>query len=244
MKEALYDFFFGSNNKRTDYLYDTPHLVAIISTIVACVAMIILARFLSKKQKRIVLWIFFGIFLAFEIMHRIYRFVRGHAWYEYIPTHFSSIAVWMVIIAVPTKNRHLLNLSALSTLLASGAFLAYPGVGFNVDVLKFTNYYSIITHCLGFVYGCFVISGGVVAYKWRELWVTIVYFVILYLHSFLFNFVIFPGSNYLYYVENDTSLPYGLFLVGYCAILIVYVLSFYLGYSIRNRCKNKRQKTE
>lgn len=228
MKDVLYDFFFGSNNKRTDYMYDTPHLIAIVSVVVASIIIIILARKMNKKQINITLWLFFAILLAFEIMHRVYRYVRGHAWYDYLPMHFSSITVWMIIIACATKNKHFLNLSVISGILSSVSFLAYPGVGFNVDVLKFTNYYSIITHCIDLIYASFAISAGLVSYKWKDIWITIVYFVLVFVHSLLLNFVFFPGENYLYYVENITSLPYGLYLAGYFAILIVYTLLFYV----------------
>lgn len=131
MKEALYDFFFGSNNKRTDYLYDTPHLVAIVSVIVFSVIMILIAKRLNDRQKRRVLWVLFSVLLAFEILHRVYRFVRGHPRYDYILTHFSSITAWLIIIAAASNNKHLLNLSAISGILSSVSFLAYPGVGFD-----------------------------------------------------------------------------------------------------------------
>src|SRR5690554_6527086 len=136
MKNAIYDFFFGSSNKITNYMYKAPHLIAIGATILLSVALIILARKMTDKQKRTVLWVFFGLLLAFEITHRVYRFYRGHAWYDYLPLHFSSISVWVVIFATATKNKHLLNLSAISALLSSTIYLAYPGVGFNVDVLR------------------------------------------------------------------------------------------------------------
>ncbi len=245
MKNAIYDFFFGSSNKITNYMYKAPHLIAIGATILLSVVLIILARKMTDKQKRTVLWVFFGLLLAFEITHRVYRFYRGQAWYDYLPLHFSSISVWVVIFATATKNKHLLNLSAISALLSSTIYLAYPGVGFNVDVLRFTNYYSIITHCLGFVYATFAISAKLVSFKFKDLWITLLYFAILLTHSALLNFVFFQGENYFYYVENLTSWRYEFYLIAYFSFLILYIISFYIiSYLVNKQKTNKKMITE
>lgn len=241
MGEILYDFFFGNSPRREHYMYQTPHIIAIVATVLVAVALAVWARKMNKKQKQTILWVFFGVLLAFEIMFRINRLVRNHPWYDFIPMHFSSISVWMAIIAIGTRKKSLLNLATISCMMSSIAFLAHPAVGFNVTVLKFNNYYSIITHCIGFVFGTFTIAAGLVSYKINELWKTVLYIALVLGYSALLNFVFFPGENFLYYVDNITALPYWAFLAGYFAILIIYVAIYYLSYHFHSKRKLRKE---
>lgn len=233
----LYDFFFNKSPSIDDYMYHTPHIITLVVVAVLGVLLVVFAKKMTEKQRRVLLWICFGILLAFEILHRVYRIVNNHAWYQFIPMHFSSLTVWIIMIAIIVKNKHFYNFSVICGLLASLAFLLHPATGFNAEVFRFDNYYSIMTHCVDFLFSVFVLACGYTQYKWKNFGVTGLCFSVIVVYSLLLNLVFFPGANYMYYIENITTLPYIVFLLGYISIVLIYLLSFYIINSIVTKIK-------
>lgn len=238
MLQAITDFFMGDTVSRDNYLYDTPHIIALVAVFVITFLLVWWAKKQTKKTKDTVLWSFFGILLTFEIISRVINLLKGKdVVTTIIPMHFCSIMVWVMIIAILLKNRHLLNIAAMGGLIATTAFLVYPAVGFNVEVLKFSQYYSVISHCLGFVLSVFLLTTGYTSYRWKDIWSTGVFVVLVYGYSFLQNFVWYKGSNYMYYMENILPISYGWFLALYVTIVTVYFLSFYIIYGLLHKQK-------
>ncbi len=241
MGNAIYDFFMGDTVRRNNYLYDTPHLITLIAVLVCTVSLVLFARRMNTKQKRSVMWVFFGILLTFEVISRIVNLAKGNdPVTTIVPMHFCSIMVWVMILAVATNHKHLLNIAAMGGLIATMAFLVHPAVGFNVEVLKFSQYYSVISHCLGFMLSVFMLFSGFVSYKWKEFWVSALFMGLVYLYSYFQNFVWYPGSNYMYYMENLLPISNTWFLVLYSGFVVTYVLSFYTINSLVTIKKQKR----
>lgn len=224
-------------------MYGAPHVITLICVIVISALLIMYAKKLNDKQKLAVTWSIFGVLLFFEIMHRIYRLLKGHQWFRHIPMHFCAIMVWVIIAAILIKNKHLYNIAAVGSLLASSTFLLHPAVGFTVQPFRFDQYYTIITHCITFLTGVYFIVGGYTDIRWKTFWSTAIFAVITLTYSALINFVFLPGSNYLYYVDNITPFSYTVFIVGYVAILLTYLFLFFAISDYCSKYKIKKQLT-
>lgn len=239
MLEFLKDFLFGDTVRRNDYLFDTPHLITLILVVIATVVLSIVFKNKSKKTQRAFLWVIWAILLFFEISSRVINLIKGKDLITtLLPFHFCSIMVWMFIFTIPFNNKHLYNISAMGGIIATTAFLLYPAVGFNVEVLKFSQYYSVISHSLGFILSIFIIVCGFTSFKWKNIWSIALFMVIVYVHSFLCNFLFYPGSNYMYYMENPLPGNWGAwYLVFYVFAVGLYFLSFFIISNIKHRIK-------
>ncbi|MGI5841877.1 MAG: YwaF family protein [Christensenellales bacterium] len=245
--EFLKDFFFGDTVRRTNYLYDTPHLIALGAVLVLSVFFALFFRKKSKKTKDTVLWVFFGILLTFEIVSRVVNLIlKKDQIITILPWHFCSIMVWMMIFTILTKNKHMFNITAIGGLIATTAFLAYPAVGFNVEVLKFSQYYSVISHCLGFVLSIFLLTNGYTDFAPKNIWPVATFMVAVYIHSALANFWWYPGSNYMYYNENvfaGTAMEKW-FIPFYVLAVLTYMSSFFVITYFSRKRKLKKQNSE
>ena len=125
--------------------------------------------------------------------------------------------------------------SVIGGFLATIAFLVYPTVGLNRTYMSFTCIYSTFSHALGFVTVILMMTLGRVHFEFKDIWKIYLCFVIMFLWGVLLDFVILPGSNYMFIVidplELNINFPYqvlyGIILILY--VLIYYVISFLIG---------------
>ena len=242
MWEALVDFFMGDTVRldRSEYMYHFPHILTIVLVaLISTIAVVWGRKKATQKQKNGFLWVMFGILLAFEIVSMSLELIEGGNYMVFIPMHFSTIMLWMVVLVIGTKNQHLLNIAGMGGILAGLGFFANPVVGFNAEVLKFGNYYSIITHGIVMISGIFITACGYAKYKWKYSWSMALFIVFVYVYSFFQNFVWFEDTNYLYYSINVLPIPYGWFLTLYIMLLLTYFTSFYLIYEKSHKPKNR-----
>lgn len=242
MLEAIKQFFIGGTVKRTDYLYDTPHLITLALVAIATVVMVLIFKNKSAKTKRIVLWVLFGVFLTFEVLARVIGLIKGGDIVKtLVPMHFCSIMVWFIIVSVIVNKKGMYSISALGGLLATSAYLIHPAVGLNVEVINFSAFYSIFSHSLGFVTSVWLLACGFTSYKLKDIWMSIAFAVAVIGYSAILNFVVYPGENYMYYVKNPLPFEIGAwFQVLYVLVLLVYISTFYVTYYFVEKSKAKK----
>ncbi len=235
------DFFLGPTVTKSNYLYKTPHLITLAIVLVATLLVVFIFNKKSMKAKRTFLWIMVSILLVLEITSRVVHFIKGGDFFSstVIPMHFCSIMVWMIIIATFTNNKHMYTLSAMGGLIATIAFLLYPSVGFNKEVLKFSQYYSIISHSIGFVVSIFLITGGFASFKLKNIWIGAVFLVANYIYAFLLNYWLMPNNNFMYYSENLLPVPFGVWILIYILFVLTYFSSFYFVTYLKDRKRKK-----
>ena len=154
------DFWTNENNPglaKSEYLYNARHIFVLVLTVALCIALTLIFRKRSERTKRILFYVFGGVFLFFEILSRIVDLciTTNYSWQNIIeillPMHICSVMVWVFIFAIFTKKQFLINYSCIGGILATVAFLLYPAVGLNRVYMSFTCLYSTISHMLGFV---------------------------------------------------------------------------------------------
>lgn len=143
--------------------------------------------------------------------------------------HICSVMVWVFIIAIFSHCKTLMEYSVIGGLIATVAFLAYPAVGLNRVYMSFTCIYSTFSHTIGFVTVILLMTLGKVHFKFKDIWKVYLCFAVMFLWGVLLDFVIFPGSDYMYIVNDPLELNLNFpYQILYAAVLIVYVLIFYV----------------
>lgn len=242
MLNSIKDFFLNDVPKTNDYLYGKWHLITLFLVVVATLLVVFLFKNKSEKSKRIFLWILFSVFLTFEITTRVVALINGKdIWKTLLPMHFCSIMVWFTLASVIINKKSVYSMVAMGGILATSAYLIYPAVGLNVLKLNYNAFYSVFTHCLGFVTSVFLLTGGYTSYKLKDIWHAGVFAGVVFAYSAILNFIAYPGENYMYYVKNPFSINLGAwFQVLYVLVVISYVAVYYLTYYLltKNNSKN------
>ena len=245
------DFWTNENNPslpKNEYLYGTRHIIVLVLTAILCVVFSLVFRKKSEKTKRILLYSFGAFFLFFEISTRIVNLIIAE---EYslesvmkilLPMHICSVMVWVFIVAIFSRKQVLFNYSAIAGTLATLVFLLYPAVGLNKVYMSFTCLYSVLSHMMGFVCCVLLMSLGIAKFEIKKVWQPIICFTIMFCWGALLNFVIFPGSDYMYMVNDplELGLPFP-YQILYVIIILIYTLTYYLIYELKEKIKAKKQ---
>lgn len=246
----FHDWWTNENNPslpQDEYLFGTRHIIMICIAVLAVVILSIIFFRKSKKAKNILLTILVSILLFFEITSRIVNFAicTDFSWQNILkillPMHICSVAVITLIIGFFSKNKLLINFSAIVGILATFAFLMYPAVGINKTYITFTCLYSITAHVTGFVTACLLINLGYTKFRFAKIWQTYLCFAIMFCYGAFIDFVILPGSDYMYLVNDPLELNLGFpYHILYGALLVVYIFMFYfISYAV-NKIKHKK----
>lgn len=232
------DFWTNENNPKlpkAEYMYGTRHLIVLLIVVMASVLLSIYFSQKSQKAKQRLLYSLASVLLFFEITSRIVDFFItpnidfGMVLKILLPMEMCSVVVWVFIIAIFTKKRVLYEFSAIVGLFATLAFLLFPAVGLNRTYMSFTCIYSTVSHMVGFVCAILIMTLGFVKFELKKIWQVYLCYAIMFAWGVLLDLVIFPGSNYMYVLEDPLELnmkfPYQ---VLYLAIIAIYTLAFYL----------------
>ncbi|MEG1751822.1 MAG: YwaF family protein [Clostridia bacterium] len=250
---SFLDWISGKNNPsipKSEYLYGTRHIIVLLTVLALVVVLSIILKNKSDKTKNIFFKVCVSIFLAFEILSRVFNLIftddysLEHIVKIILPLHFCSVMVWIIIIALLTNNKPFINYAVIGGLLATTAYLLFPAVGLNKTFLSFDALYSICSHSLGWVVCILLITTGYAKFDFKKIWQPYAITVAIIGYAALFNFVIFPGSDYMYMRENplsfNSAIPYQIIFL---AVIAIYILMFYLISFGVKKCKKTNKKS-
>lgn len=201
------DFWTNENNpklSKSEYLYNPRHLAVLVTVIFLSILLTIIFKHKSEKVKNVLFYIFGGVFLFFEIASRVVNLIIASTYSVesvakiLLPMHICSVMVWVFIFAIFTRKQVLINYSVIGGIIATLAFLLYPAVGLNRVYMSFTCIYSTVSHMLGFVCCILLMTLGKAKFEFKDIWQSLLCFAIMFGWGALLNFVIFPGSDYMY----------------------------------------------
>ena len=244
------DFWTNKNNPslpKSEYLFGTRHIILLVLTAFLCVLFTLIFYKRSAKTKWTLFYIFGGIFLFFEITSRVVNLIIAETYTVesvlkiLLPMHICSVMVLVFIVAIFSRNNMLLNFSVLGGILATLAFLIYPAVGINRVYMSFTCIYSTFTHMLSFVTVILFLTLRMVKFEFSKIWQPFLCFAVMFAWGALLDFVIFPGSDYMYLINDplELSLPFP-YQILYAIIISVYVFMFYFINWLSDKIKYKR----
>ena len=244
------DWWTNNNNPslpKSEYLFGTRHIIMLVIAIVSAVGLSIIFFRKNYRAKRILLIVLASVLLFFEITSRVVNIIIEETYslqriFEILmPLHICSVAVWVVIIGVFSKNKVLLNFAAIIGLIATVGFLGYPAVGINRTYISFTCLYSITAHVTGFVLAILLMTLGFTKFEFKDIWIPFVCMAIMFAWGALVDFVILPGADYMYLRNDPLELNIGFpYHILYAIFLSVYITIFYIVYFIKEKIKKRK----
>ena len=232
---VFYKYFTGKGvvyEEPHEYIYELPHLIVIgLAIVVTVVVYFLLRRRTYETQRKFLVAtaITLAVCEIFTRMSKLLYFADlGQldlvmAIKVILPIHFCQIMVWVIIVAILIDNKPMITFSALCGLLASLFYLAYPIEGLSASFLHVRAFNSIFTHSLAFVASINMMLLGMVKFKLKDFKITIGFLLCIVAYGFIMNLV-FPGENYMFMIENPTSLTFG--PVPYQLVFALLILAF------------------
>ena len=252
---SFLDWLAGKNNPKlpkSEYLYGTRHLIVLGIVLVSAVVLSLILRNKSQKTKKIFFKICASIFLFFEIAQRIVNLVFADSYsfswvmQKLLPLYFCSIAVVCIIIAIFTNFQPLINATAIMGLLVTTAYLLFPATGLNKTYISFDAFYSISSHCFGFVVSVLLITTRYAKFEFKDMWKTFVIFGIIIAYGLITSLVFFPNTDdYVFILKNplefESIVPYPIIYILFISawISLFYVAEFSIG-KIKQKQKEKK----
>lgn len=131
-----------------------PHIITLCICLAIIVTLALVFRKKSSRTREAVVKPLAILVLIFEVALRAINFAKGSAvdvvsvLLLILPSTWSAIACWVLVIAAVINKKSLWNFSAINGLLCSALFFVYPTVGFVHKTIVFTDFYLIATHAL------------------------------------------------------------------------------------------------
>ena len=222
-----------------------------ILTLVICVACIVGFYYIVKKAanpekaKSCILYTLAGLIAFFEVMIRFVYFMKlyyfqqpemngtGALWIL-IPKPWCAISCWLLIACVFVKKTSFYNFASLSGLLCAVIFFAYPGVGYNNEIILFENLYSIVTHALLLTMSITLIVLEATDFRYKHMGKLAICFGLTYLYGLVQIFLLKTQEDPMYFMPDGDiqvdilKISYGLYLFLYILLIVVYVNVFHL----------------
>lgn len=238
---VFYKYFTGKGvvyEEPAEYIYETPHLIVIGIAILATIGAYLLLKNKTYATQRKCLVAAAIILAVCEIFTRVSKLLYfadlgqldvTMAIKVIVPIHFCQIMVWFIIVAILIDNKPMISFSALCGLLASLFYLAYPIEGLSASFLHVRAFNSIFTHSLAFVTSINMMLLGMVKFRLKDFPKTLLFLVCIVIYGFIMNLV-FPGENYMFMMENPTSLTFGPvpYQLVFALLIFVFLSVFYV----------------
>ena len=252
---SFYEWLFSAyENPRINGEWGPLH----ISVLVACVLLIVtISLYFSGsradliKQKRTVLWIMAGVILFFGVVRRVIGILTMEN-FELtlflrivLPRPWCAISCWMVIVAMVVNKKFFYNFTAITSILCTMVFFAYPGAGFIHKYVLFDDLYSIVTHALLLVSAVLFITLKFTDFKFNTMWKELICLGSVYIYGAIETWILKIEKDPLYYLPgNDIvelfNMDYGLFIVLYILFVAVFWTSFYVVQERKTIFKSKK----
>ena len=113
-------------------------------------------------------------------------------------------------------------------------FFAYPGVGYNNEIILFENLYSIVTHALLLTMSITLIVLKATDFKYKHMGKLALCFTVTFVYGLVQIFLLKTQEDPMYFMPNGDiqadilNISYGLYLFLYILLIVVYVNIFHL----------------
>ena len=251
----------GIDNPWVGNQWGVFHILTLVGILLASVGIWLLYKYSKNQEKcrRVVLIVLASLITLFEILIRIQYFTRLYyfkdpavahmdAFWIMMPKPWCAVACWLLIASPIVNKKFFYNFSCITAMLCSLVFFAYPGVGYNNEHILFGNIYSIITHALLLTTSISLITLKFTEFKYDNIWKVGVAFVATYIYGLIEIFVFkFEGhSDPMYFMPGGDiqvdilGIPYGLYIVLYILLIVVFVNAFYVITLLAEKKKRKQ----
>ncbi len=240
-------FFGGIENPVVNGRWGILHIL----TLVLCAVGIVSFYFVGKKAKdpqkakSCIIYTLAGLIAFFEIMSRFMYIMKLYYFHQpemngtgllwiILPKPWCAISCWLLVACVFVKKAYFYNFASLSALLCSLIFFAYPGVGYNNQIILFDNLYSIATHALLLTMSITLMALKFTEFKYKHMGKLALCFVLTYVYGLVEIYLLKVQTDPMYFMPDGDiqadilHISYGLYLTLYIALIVVYVNAFHL----------------
>lgn len=238
---TFHDWLFSKYpaNSAMDGAWGIGHILTLVVIVGAIIALTVLLKNKSDACKRKVFVVMAAVILFFELARRLIGIADGRvvdfttAMRTLLPRPWCAISCWLLMISVVVNKKFFYNFTAMSGILCTLVFFAYPMAGFNNKYILFENVYSIVTHSLLMIGSFTLITLKMTDFQYKTAWKEGICLVAIFAYGFLEIFVLGIEKDPLYFMpKNDVmdifGMSYGLYLPLYILFLCVYFSAFYL----------------
>ena len=181
---TFYEWFFGTvDNPYKAGQWRPLHIFTMLACVMLSIGFYQLVKRVQKKAlaRQTIIMSLVSLIVVFEIAMRIVYFVRLYhlktpdmaglnTFWIIMPKPWCDVACWSLIASVFVNKKFFYNYAAISSLICTSIFFAYPGVGFNNEIMLFSNIYSIVTHALLVVTAVTLITFGYTDFRFKDIW--------------------------------------------------------------------------
>lgn len=222
-----------------------------ILTLLVCAACIVCFYWIVKRSpnkeraRSAIVYSLAGLIAFFEIMIRFVYFMKLYYFHQpeiagtgilwiLLPKPWCAISCWLLIACVFVKKPFFYNFASLSALLCAVIFFAYPGVGYNNEIILFDNLYSIVTHALLLTMSITLMVLKFTDFRYRHFGKLAICFALTYVYGLVQIYVLNIQEDPMYFMPNGDiqadilKISYGLYLTLYILLIVVYLNVFHL----------------
>ncbi len=240
-------FFGGIENPRVENQWGTLHILTLVISVVLIVGFYLINRYSKNKEKTrkiIILSLAFSV-LFLEVASRVMYI--GQKYYYHmpimdnisllwiiLPKPWCAISCWAIFISVAVNKKFFYNFTSISALFCALVFFAYPGVGFNSEHILFDNLYSIVTHALLLITSITLITLKFTDFRYKDFYKFAICLALTFVYGIIEVFILKIYADPMYFMPNGDiqagilNISYGLYMVLYIALILVYTNTFYL----------------
>ena len=235
------DWLFGriESNPHVNGEWGALHITVLVLIVAFVVASSLILKNKDNKTKYTVLWALGVTLIIFGLTRRVVNFIKMEEYTLHnvlstlLPRPGCAISCWLVIIALIVNKKFFYNFASMISFLCGLIFFAYPGAGFNNEILMFENVYSIVTHAVFFTMCICFITYGFTEFDYKNIYKEGICLAVLMIYVVLEMFVLkIEGDPFYFMPGNDVAdilgMPQKLYAVLYVVFLSVYFNLFYL----------------
>ncbi len=244
-----------SVNPSINGAWGLPHIVTLVTCILLIVGIAFAFRNKEERARRIVVVTFAVLILILELARRIINFsgAENLDWhtvlYILLPRPWCAISCWFTIVSVFANKKFLYNYTAMTGLLCTLIFFAYPMAGFGHKYIQFENLYSIGTHFLLLASSVSLITLRFTDFRFKTkdgkfgAWKELICLAGTFLYGTMELFLDLSTDPLYFMPVSDArvvlGLSYPVYLVLYIVFLCVYFSAFYF---VQYKAQNKEPK--
>lgn len=223
------------------------HILTLVLCALAVTGAFFLVKHSSNKEKtaRAIVLTLACLLLFFEIAQRFVYFFRRFyfnvedmrgltALWILLPKPWCAVGCWTAVAAVFVNRKFFYAFASIQGLICTLIYFVYPGTGYNNQYIMFSNLYSITTHALLLTLSLMFIVLKLAAFEYKDFLKTAVCFAFVYAYAFLEIYVLETFADPMYFMPggdiqaNILNIPWGIYIVLYVVLLIVFINAFYL----------------
>lgn len=194
---------FGSTTTHSFNLFSLSHVIMIAIYIIGFALIMLFVPKLSNRHGNITRWVLLGILLLSETSYQTWGLLNG-TWNskEYLPFQLCSFAGVLTIIALATRNNHLIKVCFFISIFPAFLAVVTPELFHGFPHFRFWQFF--IHHIILSWASIFLVVSTKVHITWKNTWMIYLYLLI---YAAIVGFILNPmfDANFLFLARASSA---------------------------------------